>query len=121
LYTNKISYCQAYCTIQALLIEIDNNKSDCSAKFPIYIEQYIAIYPLYYTDFKLLLNSNFEAAYFCPTSCQQASVQIQLFLAIDRTYTRSKYCIQLLIAVGINANNNIIQIAWALVLIENKY
>jgi hypothetical protein len=121
LWANNISYMQAYRTIQALLDEIDGSKSECFAKFPAYIEQYIAVNLLYYTDLKLLLQGNFEAIFFCPAGYRRACVQIRPLLAIDGTHTRSKYRIQLLIAVGIDANNNGVLVAWALVPMEDEY
>jgi hypothetical protein len=42
LYSNEISYMQAWRTIQALLIEIDGDEANCFAKFPAYIERYKA-------------------------------------------------------------------------------
>jgi hypothetical protein len=106
LYTNDITYIQAYYTIQALLVEIDSDKADCFAKFSVYIERYLAVYPCYYTNLKLLPNRNFEAVFFAPAGYKRACAQIRPILAVDSIYTRSKYRIQLLIAVGIDANNN---------------
>jgi hypothetical protein len=37
------------------------------------------------------------------------------FYALDSTYTRSRYNITLLLAVGIDAEDNILPLAWALV------
>jgi hypothetical protein len=106
LYTNNITYIQAYQTIQALLVEIDCNKADSFTKFLIFIECYLAVHPCHYTDLKLLPNKNFEAVFFAPAGCKRACAQIKPILAVDSIYTRSKYRIQLLIAVGIDANNN---------------
>jgi hypothetical protein len=106
LYANDITYIQAYCTIQVLLVEIDSDEADCFAKFPAYIERYLAVHPCHYTNLKLLPNRNFEAVFFAPAGCKCACAQIRHILAVDGMYTRSKYRIQLLIAVGINANNN---------------
>ena len=97
--------------IQALLVEIDSNKVDCFAKFLAYIERYMAIHLLHYASLKLSPNRSFEAIYFCSASYQRACTQVRPVLAVDRIYTRSKYCIQLLIAIGINTNNNGISIA----------
>jgi hypothetical protein len=121
LWANKISYIQAYCTIQALLVEIDSDESACFAKFPVYIEQYKAVHPQHHADLKLSPQGNFEAVYFCPAGCRRACAQIRPLLAVDSTHTRSKYRIQLLVAIGIDANNNGMPIVWALVPIENKY
>jgi hypothetical protein len=112
---------QAWRTIQALLIEIDSDEADCFAKFPAYIERYKAVDKFNYAQIKQSERGNFEAVFFCPASCIRACSQIRRFIAIDRTYTRSKYRMQLLIACGIDANNNSVPIAWALVPIEDEY
>jgi hypothetical protein len=70
---------------------------------------------------KLSLLGNFEAVFFAPAGCKKACVQIRPILAVDGTYTRSKYRMQLLIAVGIDANSNGVPVCWALVPIENEY
>ena len=44
-----------------------------------------------------------------------------MFIAVDGTHTRSKYQMQLIIAYGIDANNNGVPLAWALVPIEDEY
>jgi transposase-like protein len=44
-----------------------------------------------------------------------------MFIAVDGTHTRSKYRTQLIIVVGIDANNNGVPVAWALVPIEDEY
>jgi hypothetical protein len=121
LYANDITYIQAYRTIQALLVEIDGDEANCFAKFPAYIERYLAVHPCYYADLKLSPNGNFEAVFFAPAGCKRACAQIRPILAVDGTHTRSKYRMQLLIAVGIDANNNGVPVCWALVPIENEY
>jgi hypothetical protein len=42
------------------------------------------------------------------------------FYALDSTYTRSRYNLTLLIAVGIDAKDYILPLAWALVPGENE-
>jgi hypothetical protein len=121
LFANEISYMQAYRTIQALLIELDGDEANSFAKFPAYIERYMATHLENYADLKLSPNGNFEAVFFCPAGCRRAGAQVRPLLSLDGTHTRSKYRMQLLIAVGIDANNNGVPISWALVPIENEY
>ena len=40
-------------------------------------------------------------------------------MALDATHTKSKYRMMLLIAITINANDNLLPLAWALVLTKN--
>ena len=112
---------QAWRTIQSLLVELDGDKADCFAQFPAYITRYKAADKRNYAQLKLSERGNFEAAFFCPASCRQAASQLRLFIAVDGTHTRSKYRMQLIIACGIDANNNGVPLAWALVPIEDEY
>jgi hypothetical protein len=45
---------------------------------------------------------------------------MHMFIGLDGTHTKSKYRMQLLIAVGIDANDRTLPLAWALVPIENR-
>ena len=112
---------QAWRTIQALLVEIDGNKADCFGQFPAYIKQYKAANNKNYIQLKLSERGNFEAVFFCSAGCIWAASQLHLFIAVDSIYTKSKYQMQLIIACSVDANNNGIPLAWALVPIEDKY
>jgi hypothetical protein len=102
---------QAWYTIQDLLVEIDGDETDCFVKFPAYIERYKAADGLNYAQLKLSERGNFEAIFFTLASCAKACSQLHKFIAVDGTYTRSKYRMQLLIVVGIGANNNRVPLA----------
>ena len=41
-------------------------------------------------------------------------------MALDACHTRSKFRMMLIVAVGIDANDNVLLLSWALVPIENK-
>lgn len=112
---------QAQCTIQALLVEIDGDEANCFAKFLAYIKCYKAADRFNYAQLKLSERGNFEAVFFALAGCAKACSQLRKFIAVDGTHTRSKYQIQLLIATRINANNNKVLLAQALVLIKDKY
>lgn len=45
---------------------------------------------------------------------------MRMFIGLDGAHTKSKYRMQLLIAVGIDANDRTLPLTWALVPIENK-
>jgi hypothetical protein len=74
-----------------LLVEVDGNEADCFAQFPVYIERYKAVDQKNYVQLKLFKRGNFEAAFFCPASCIKAQSQLRMFIAVDGTYTKSKY------------------------------
>jgi len=62
----------------------------------------------------------FEAAAFALSATINACSNIQRFVVLDACHTKSKYLIMLMIAVGIDANDNAIPLAWALVLTESE-
>ena len=64
--------------------------------------------------------SRFEAAAFAPSATINACRSIQKFVALDACHTKSKYPMMLMIAVGIDANDNAIPLSWALVPTENE-
>jgi hypothetical protein len=107
-YSNRISYIQVYRTLQAILLEIDSNKADCFAKFPAFIKQYKAVDNRNAIAIVIGEGSYFEAIFFAPASTQRAYTKLCKFIALDRTYTRSKYCIMLLIVYSIDTNNNVL-------------
>ena len=65
------------------------------------------------------LNRIFKAVFFAPASLRHSIKFLRPFKAIDGTYTKSKYRMILLVACGIDANDHVVLLAWALVPIEN--
>jgi hypothetical protein len=53
----------------------------------------------------------FKAAAFAPSATINACWNIQRFVALDACHTKSKYLMMLMIAVGIDANDNAIPLA----------
>jgi hypothetical protein len=45
---------------------------------------------------------------------------IKEFVALDSSHTRSKFRMMLMIAVGIDANDNVLPLSWALVPTESE-
>jgi hypothetical protein len=120
-FHNEINYLQAYRVKQALLVEIEGHKADCFTRFPAYL-QYMAD-----TDDgslrKLEYNKetkHFQAAAFAPSTTIHAHRFLQNFIALNACHTKSKYPMTLMIAVGIDVNDNAIPLAWALVPTESK-
>jgi len=62
----------------------------------------------------------FEAAAFALSATINACWNIRRFVALDACHTKSKYPIMLMIAVGIDVNDNAIPLAWALVPTESE-
>jgi transposase-like protein len=63
---------------------------------------------------------HFQAAAFAPSATIHAHQFLRNFVAFDACHTKSKYPMTLMIAVGIDANNNAIPLAWALVPTESE-
>jgi hypothetical protein len=122
-FFNSITYLQAYRVRQAILQELDGNEGDCFALFP----EYIRRIETSDSNNKVLLQTadegnslyTFQAIAFAPASLIKASRCCHGFMALDATHTKSKYRMMLLIATTIDANDNLLPLAWALVPTEN--
>jgi hypothetical protein len=86
-YSNRITYIQVYCTLQAILLEIDSNKADCFGKFPAYLQYLEAADSANYSAISIASSSNFEAVFFVPASLCLSYKILQPFIALGRTYT----------------------------------
>jgi MULE transposase domain/MuDR family transposase len=117
-FSNKIPYQQAYRAKQAIRDEIWGNESDCFALFPDYIARFQAADPQNFAAIQVQ-NGIFEAAFFAPAGLRKAGKHLRPFTAIDGTHTKSQYRMMLLVACGIDANDHVVPLAWALVPIEN--
>ena len=120
-FGNNINYRQAHRVKEALLIEIEGNEADCFAKFPAYIEAIIAADENALCQIEVDDKTNrFKAAAFAPSATKLACQYLRRFVALDACYTKSRYSMMLLIAVGIDANDNVLPLSWALVPTENE-
>jgi hypothetical protein len=111
-FSNEIGYMLAYWTIQAVLTKMYSDEAESFAKFPALVERFIAVDEYNYCHFSYHPNTcNFQAAFFAPRGIQRAGRWICKFIGIDGTYTGSKFRMTLLIAVGINANDETLLMA----------
>lgn len=63
----------------------------------------------------------FQRVFVCPTKANRSSYKkCRPFVALDGTFLKTKWALTLLLAVGIDANNHIIILAWAVVESENN-
>lgn len=62
----------------------------------------------------------FEAVAFALSATINACQNIWKFIALDACHTKSKYPMTPMIAVGIDANDNVIPLSWAFVPTENE-
>lgn len=110
-FANKIPYLQAFRVKEAILNEIWGDESKSFALFPDYISRLKAADSSNYAQLQLTQNGKFEAAFFTPAGLRNVAKKIRPFIAIDGTHTKSKYRMVLLVACGLDANNNVIPLA----------
>lgn len=119
-FSNTINYRQAHRLKQALLDEIEGNEADCFALFPIYMQRLEDSDSLNQAVLIADEQDHFQAAAFAPAAMKRACRWLRKFVALDACHTRSKFHMMLMIAVGIDANDNILPLSWALVPTENE-
>ena len=73
-----------------------------------------------YIDIEISESGRFEAIFVMLGSIRATLGTLRPFYALDGTHTRSRYNLTLLIAVGIDTEDHILPLAWALVPIENE-
>jgi hypothetical protein len=95
-----------------------DNESENFAKFPNYIKRFKAADPCNFAVLDTDSAGQFQAAFFSPGGLRIAGPYIRPFTAVDGTHTKSRYRIMLLITCRIDANDQVIPLAWALVPIK---
>jgi hypothetical protein len=73
-----------------------------------------------YIDIEISESGRFEAIFVMLGPIRATLSTLWPFYALDGTHTRSRYGLTLLIAVGIDAEDRILPLAWALVPVENE-
>jgi hypothetical protein len=87
------------------------DESENFTKFPDYIKRFKDTDPRNFVALDTTAARQFQAAFFCPSGLRAAGLCIRPFTAINRTYTKSRYRIMLLITYGINVNDHVIPLA----------
>lgn len=96
------------------------DEAESFARFPAYAERYIAADPNNFVKIRLhKATGYFQAAFFALAGTWQSSRWLRTFFGVDGTHTSSRFRMTLLIVVGIDANNETLLLAWALVPIKN--
>jgi hypothetical protein len=120
-FGNRISYQQAWRVKENLLEEIDGHESESYPLFQDYlrrihradIEAWLAI--------KRDSENHFQAFFVSPGACRKGSWYMRRYFGFDATHTHSKYPQMLMICCGLDANEQIVPLAWGLVPTENGY
>jgi hypothetical protein len=66
-----------------------------------------------------VFTGNFQRAFVCPAQSRQTFVSCRRFVAVDGTFLTGRF-VQVLLAVGIDANGHNVILAWAVVESENE-
>jgi hypothetical protein len=120
-FSNNINYQQAWRVKQALLEEIEGLEVDCFAKFPAYLQRLADANEHNVSQMKWDEETGtFLAACVAPAAAISASYRLRRFFAIDACHTKSQFPMMLMIACGIDANDNVLPLSWALVPTENE-
>ena len=119
-FSNTISYRQAHRLKEVLLNKIEGKEADCFALFPAYMQRLEDSDPINQALLVTDEQDHFQAAAFAPAAMKKACRWLRKFVALDACHTRSKFHMMLIIVVGINANDNILPLSWALVPTENE-
>ena len=119
-FSNEISYQQAWRVKQALLVELEGHEADCFALFPAYLQRLLEadqnnVSQITYDD-----SGAFLAVAIAPAATRSASGRLRRFFAIDACHIKSQFPMMLLIICGIDANDNVLPLSWALVPTENE-
>jgi hypothetical protein len=96
-------------------------EAESFAKFPAFEEWYKAADPHNFSKIAIHKDTgHFQAAFFAPAGLQYAARFMRQIIGVDGTHTGSKFRMTLLVAVGIDANDETLSLAWALVPIESE-
>ena len=113
---------QARRAIRYKLEQIDGFEEDSFALFPDYATELKRVNSNTYVQVKLHETTNaFQGIFIALGPLRQAICHLRHFLAVDGTHTRSKYRMILAVAVGIDANDEVLPVCWALMPQENEY
>jgi len=96
------------------------DEAESFAKFPALAEWFIQADSNNYVKIQSHpTTGSFQAAFFMLAATRNAFKYLQTMYSVDGTYTSLRFCMILLLCGGIDANNKILLLAWALVPIEN--
>ena len=116
----SVPYMPAWRARERLRDIIDGDEGISFSFIPDWINQVEKADSSTYIRLEETLDHRFEALFIMLGSIRSKIRLLRPFYALDGTHTRSQYNLTLLIAVGIDAENHILPLAWALVPSENE-
>jgi hypothetical protein len=118
-FNNTISYQQAYRVKEVVLQELwGDEQSVLLSLLTILIDLSQLIHKTEHTLILVVITGLMQHSSL--RGLRYAGRHLRGFTAIDGTHTKSRYRMILLIACGIDANSNVVPLAWALVPIEDE-
>ena len=98
-----------------------SSQRDQFTRFPQYLCLLEQHNPDLYAHLALDPDTNsFKRFFVCPQTSRQTFLHCRLFIALNRTFTKTRFIQVLLLAIGIDAENHAIPLAWAMVESETE-
>ena len=123
-YGEKVNYEAARLTKAALIADRLEHQREHFHKIPSYLQLLHQHNEGLYTDLHTITDdhglSTFQCLFICPWQSRQSFQLMRTFMAVDGTFLKARFVQTLLLAVGIDANGNILLLAWGIVESENE-
>jgi hypothetical protein len=117
----QVSYMPAWRARERLRDILDGDEGASFSLIPSWVSRVVEADPLdTFVDIEVSDNNRFEAIFVMLGSTRATLHTLRPFYALDGTHTRSRYNLTLLIAVGIDGEDRVLPLAWALVPVENE-
>lgn len=117
----SVPYISAWRARERLCDTLNGNEGASFKLIPTWIERVKAVQgDDFYTALQTSENGSFEALFIVFGPINLGIQTLRPFYAFDGTHTRSRYNLTLLIAVGVDAEDHVLPLAFALVPIENE-
>ena len=118
-FGEKIDYQVALLARNALATDSLETHRQSFQQLPGFLHAIQETNPNTYTDLMLINTNRFHRLFICPTVSRTSFTFCRKFVAIDGTFLKGRFIQTLLLATTIDANHNILLLAWAIVESEN--
>jgi hypothetical protein len=119
-FGGNISYRQAHRLREAIIDDINGFEINCFPLFPEYRTRILDADPQNRAILEVDKESGaFKAFAVAPAATRHAQKHIKDLVGLDACHTKSRFRMMLLIATGLDANNQILPLSWAIVPTEN--
>jgi len=120
-YQELITYDMAARAKHTIIRSSLSSQKDQFTRFPQYLRLLEQRNPDLYAHLALDPDTNsFKRFFVCPQTSRQTFLHCRPFIALDGTFTKTQFIQVLLLAVGIDAENHAVPLAWAMVESETE-